>query len=307
MLLWLDFSCSYTWILLFTTLFLGLVGAVDDYLKLRSKNYKGMRSLYKFLFQSVWAGLVIFYLQVPEVHHFFEATFSIKMPLIKDVLSEKMTILPLEDYMARLYVPFFKEPVYIFSGLGILGAVLFHAFVLVGSSNAVNLTDGLDGLASGLVIFVACVLTIFAFLSNHIEIADYLNILYVDQSGQVAVFLAAIIGAVLGFLWFNSHPAEVFMGDIGSLSLGGILGVSALLLKRELLFGLVGALFVIEALSVIIQVISYRYFNQRRVFRCAPLHHHFEYLGWPESKVVIRFWIVAFLLGLIGLVSIKFQ
>ncbi|MDB6081276.1 MAG: mraY, partial [Chlamydiia bacterium] len=239
-----------------------------------------------------------------------ESVIGLKPPVVKEFLHgavETSKTLTLQEYTSRLYLPFFKHPILTFSGIGLVVLWLFFSFVIVGASNAVNLTDGLDGLASGLTIFVAAALAVFAFLSNHVEIAQYLNILYVEGSGEVGIFLAALCGGCLGFLWYNSHPAEVFMGDIGSLSIGGLLGVSAILLKREFFFGLVGAIFVAEALSVIIQVCSYKFFNKKRIFRCAPLHHHFEYLGWAESKVVIRFWIIGFLLSLMGLVSIKFQ
>ena len=184
---------------------------------------------------------------------------------------------------------------------------LFLLLVVVGSSNGVNLTDGLDGLAVGCVMMVAMVLALFAFLSNHLEISQYLHILYIEGSGEIAVYLAALAGACLGFLWYNGFPAQIFMGDTGSLALGGILGVSAALLRRELLLALAGGIFVMEALSVILQVGSYKLRNKKRIFLCAPLHHHFEYKGWPETKVVLRFWIIGLILALIGVASLKFQ
>jgi phospho-N-acetylmuramoyl-pentapeptide-transferase len=171
----------------------------------------------------------------------------------------------------------------------------------------VNLTDGLDGLASGCLIMVAAVFALFAFLSNHIEMARYLNIPYIEGSGEIAIYLCAMAGSCLGFLWYNGYPAQVFMGDTGSLALGGILGTAAVLMRREFLLALVGGIFVIEAVSVILQVLSYRYRNKKRIFRCAPLHHHFEFKGWPEPKVVVRFWIISLILALFGLASIKFQ
>ncbi len=180
-------------------------------------------------------------------------------------------------------------------------------FVVTGSSNAVNLTDGLDGLAAGCLVMVAGVLALFAFLSNNIEMSRYLNILYIEESGEIAVFLFSLMGACLGFLWFNGYPAQLIMGDTGSLALGGLIGVSAVLLRRELLLGLVGGVFVAEALSVILQVASYKLRNRKRIFMCAPLHHHFEYKGWPETKVVLRFWIVCLILAVIGIASLKFQ
>ena len=185
--------------------------------------------------------------------------------------------------------------------------MIFVVFIITGSSNAVNLTDGLDGLAAGCLLMVSGVLALFAFLSNHIEIARYLNILYIEGSGEIAIYLFALMGACLGFLWFNGHPAQIFMGDTGSLALGGVIGLAAVLLRRELLLGIVGGIFVIETLSVILQVSSYKLRNRKRIFLCTPLHHHFEYKGWPETKVVMRFWIVGLILAIIGIVSLKLQ
>jgi phospho-N-acetylmuramoyl-pentapeptide-transferase len=179
--------------------------------------------------------------------------------------------------------------------------------VITGSSNAVNLTDGLDGLASGCLIMVAGVLALIGFLSNNIEMSRYLNILYIEESGEIAIYMFALIGACLGFLWYNGHPAQVFMGDTGSLALGGIVGVSAILLRREVLFAIVGGIFVAETISVILQVGSYKLRNKKRIFLCTPLHHHFEYKGWPETKVVLRFWIISLILAIFGIASIKFQ
>ena len=209
--------------------------------------------------------------------------------------------------MGYYFVPFIKDPLFKLTGLTLLLGVFLSVFVITGSSNAVNLTDGLDGLASGCLIMVAVVLGIVAFLSNNKEMAYYLNILYIEQSGEIAIYLFAVIGATLGFLWYNGFPAQVFMGDIGSLSLGGIIGFCAVLLRRELLLALVGGVFVTETLSVILQVGSYKLRNRKRIFLCTPLHHHFEYKGWPETKVVIRFWIIGLILALLGLASLKFQ
>jgi len=186
-------------------------------------------------------------------------------------------------------------------------AILLALFVIVGSSNAVNLTDGLDGLASGCVLFVSAVFAFIAFLTNHVSTAEYLHLIHIEGSGEIAIYLSAMFGGALGFLWFNGHPAQVFMGDVGSLTWGGILGVSCVLLRKEVLLALVGGIFVIEALSVIIQVLSYRLRGGKRVFLCAPIHHHFEYKGIPETKVVMRFWIIALVLAITGLISVKFQ
>jgi phospho-N-acetylmuramoyl-pentapeptide-transferase len=184
---------------------------------------------------------------------------------------------------------------------------LIIVFVITGTSNAVNLTDGLDGLAAGCLIMVSMVLALFAFLSNHIVLARYLNILYIEGSGEIAVYLFALAGAALGFLWYNGYPAQIFMGDTGSLALGGVLGVSSVLLRREMILAIAGAIFVAEAMSVILQVLSYRYRNKKRIFLIAPLHHHFEYKGWPETKVVIRFWIISLLFAIIAVATLKFQ
>ena len=211
------------------------------------------------------------------------------------------------EFMTRYYVPFYKEPLFQLTGaLTVIGFFISIA-TITGSSNAVNLTDGLDGLASGCVILVAGVLALVAFLSNNMEVSRYLNILYIEGASEIAVFLFATIGACLGFLWYNGYPAQVFMGDTGSLALGGVLGVAAVLLRRELLLFLVGGIFVAETLSVILQVASYKLRDKKRVFLCAPLHHHFEYKGWPETKVVLRFWIIGLILAVIGAISLKVQ
>lgn len=309
MFLWMDLKNTFTLILLLTTLVLGILGGYDDYLKLVHKNSKGLSARKKLGVQLIFALLIAAYLQIPAVSAGIEIGSWFDPPVVKEFFSDvKLSqTLTLKDYSSRLYVPFFKEPIYIFSGIGLLFMWAFYAFVIVGSSNAVNLTDGLDGLATGLCMFVAGALGTFAFLANNQDLAHYLNILYVEGSGEIAIYMAAMCGACLGFLWFNCHPAQLFMGDIGSLTLGGVLGVTAVLLKREFFLGLVGAIFVVEALSVILQVLSFRLRDKKRIFLCAPLHHHFEYKGWPESKVVIRFWIVGLLLSLIGLASIKFQ
>ncbi|MCI5053015.1 MAG: phospho-N-acetylmuramoyl-pentapeptide-transferase [Simkaniaceae bacterium] len=272
-LLWMDLSSPFSWIVLFVLVMLGVIGGRDDYLKLRDKSSKGMRSKVKFglqLLTALAAMGLYFYLWPGEKAY---------------------------------YIPFFKSPIWIGGAL----SFLFSLFVITGSSNAVNLSDGLDALASGLILMVAVVMAIFAFLSNHVAISGYLNILYIPGSGEIAIFLLGMAGACLGFMWYNGHPAQVFMGDVGSLTFGGLLGVCAVLLRRELLLALVGGVFVAEALSVILQVASFKLRGGRRIFLCAPVHHHFEYKGWAETKVVIRFWIVGYLLAMIGLASLRFQ
>lgn len=307
---WMDLSTIQTYLLLFTTLSLALVGGTDDYLKLKYKNAKGLSARKKLFFQALIASVVALYFLVPTIQQQVLETTGIAAPIVKVESSDaSISYIPisLQEFAGRIYVPFFRNPLVALSGGGLIFAFLFILFVIVGSSNAVNLTDGLDGLAAGCLITVASALAIVAFVSNNSDIARYLHTPYIEGSGEVAVFLAAFVGATLGFLWYNGYPAQIFMGDVGSLSLGGVIGVSAILLGRAVFLGIIGGVFVMEALSVIIQVVSYRYRNKKRVFLCAPLHHHFEYRGWTESKVVVRFWIVALLLAIIGIVSLKFQ
>jgi phospho-N-acetylmuramoyl-pentapeptide-transferase len=315
--LWMDLTHIFTLILLITTVFLGFLGGRDDYLKLKYKNSRGMSAKKKLLVQFILSVGVASYLLFPPISEALQIGNWFNPPLVKETLLIKKEhheaaqlvshSLTLKEYASRLYLPFFKDPVWTFKGASLLVAICFFFFVITGSSNAVNLTDGLDGLATGCLIFVASGLALVAFVSNHIDIASYLNILYIEGSGEIAIYLSAFIGACLGFLWYNGHPAQIFMGDVGSLSLGGIIGVVAVLLRREFLLGIMGGIFVIEAVSVILQVASFRLRHQKRIFLCAPLHHHFEYKGWPETKVVIRFWIVALLLVILGIASLKFQ
>lgn len=307
--LWMDWHSSFTLLLLLTTLILGLLGGYDDYLKLKYRNSKGLSGKKKLLVQGILGAFIASYLIFSSVNQTLASGDWFSPPIVKEVNpnSNVVTQLSAQEFAGRVYVPFIKEPLAKFSGVWLFIPFILIVFVIVGSSNAVNLTDGLDGLASGALILVASTLAVFAFISNNIDLAGYLNMLYVEGASEIAVYLSALSGACLGFLWYNGHPAEVFMGDIGSLTLGGIIGVAAVLLGKVALLALIGGIFVAEAVSVIMQVISFRYFNRRRVFLCAPLHHHFEYKGWNEMKVVIRFWIIGLLLALIGLASIKFQ
>lgn len=301
--LWMDLQSVFTWILFATTVWIGAIGAYDDFLKLKYKNSRGLKGKKKLFFQVVFAACLASYLFFPSVNEGFLFSKSISLP----VAQQEGSTLSLSAYSLQYYMPFIKDPICILQGLGVIAGFFFTIFVVTGSSNAVNLTDGLDGLASGCLVMVSLVLALVGFFSNNIELSKYLNILYIEGSGEIAVYLCALAGACLGFLWFNGSPAQVFMGDTGSLALGGILGVSAVLLRREFLLALVGGIFVVEALSVIIQVLSYRLRNKKRVFLCAPLHHHFEYKGWPETKVVMRFWIISLLLCIIGIISLKLQ
>lgn len=334
-ILFINLKSIFALILMSTAAIFGSIGAYDDLLKLKYKNKKGLSARKKMVFISGFSIIVGLYLLFPAisemVHHksWFappiakdaerntpisdleskENTKKQAPDALKDHLSginsfTRSVVLSTYEYSRRLYIPFIKDPL---KHLSAWFMILVVAFVITGTSNAVNLTDGLDGLATGTMIMASTAFALIAFVSNNSELSGYLNILYIEGSGEIAVFLSAVMGACLGFLWYNSHPAQVFMGDTGSLALGGVLGVSAVLLKKEILLAIIGGVFVMEALSVIIQVGSYKLRNKKRVFLCTPLHHHFEYKGWPETKVVMRFWIVGLLLAIIGIASLKFQ
>jgi phospho-N-acetylmuramoyl-pentapeptide-transferase len=272
-LLWSDLTNYFVWIMLFVVIGYGLVGFVDDYLMQVKKRSKGL-SVRKKLGLQFALALIIGYLVYAS-----------------------------PDFSTRVTIPFFKK---LSPDLG-WGYIIFAAVVIVGASNAVNLTDGLDGLAIGPVIIAATTYMIFAYVAGHIRIADYLQINYVSGSGEVAIFCGTLAGAGMGFLWFNSYPAQIFMGDVGSLSLGAALGTIAVITKQEILLLLVGGLFVIEALSVIFQVSFFKMTSGRRIFRMAPLHHHFELKGWPEPKVIVRFWIIAIALALLAMSTLKLR
>jgi len=308
--LWMDLYSVFTLILFLTTIWVGGIGAYDDYLKLKHKNSKGLRARKKMLLQLVFAGALALYLFVPSVSKSLAHGNWFLSPVAKEQVlvdgKEDLKIVSLAEYSCRYYMPFFKDPIFILKGGAIVLGVFFTLFVVTGSSNAVNLTDGLDGLAAGCLIMVASVLAVIAFFSNNIELSKYLNILYIEGSGEIAVYMFALVGSCLGFLWFNGSPAQVFMGDTGSLALGALLGVSSVLLRREFLLALIGGIFIAETISVILQVASFKMYK-KRIFLCSPLHHHFEYKGWPETKIVLRFWIISLLLCLFGLISLKLQ
>jgi phospho-N-acetylmuramoyl-pentapeptide-transferase len=259
-----------------STLAFGAVGFWDDYLKLTRQHNRGFLAKYK---------------------------FSVELVLALIVVSLWCVWAQPESMATRLSVPFFKS---VAPDLGLLGYIPIGMLVIVGTSNAVNLTDGLDGLAVGPVIIATFVYAGIAYVAGHVVFSDYLNILHVRGAGEVAVFCGALFGACLGFLWFNAYPAQVFMGDVGALALGGALGTIAMVVKHELLLLLIGGLFVIETLSVMIQVMSFK-LTGKRVFRMAPLHHHFEAKGWKEPKVIVRFWIIAIVLALISLSTLKLR
>lgn len=272
-LLWTNLANPYVWIVLLVTCGNGLIGFADDYLMQVKKRSKGLTARGKLILQMILA-------------------------IITGIL-----VYSRPDFDTQVTVPFFKN---IAPELG-WGYVFFAALVIVGTSNAVNLTDGLDGLAIGPAIIVAATYMVFAYVAGHIKIAQYLQINYVSGSAEITVFCGALAGAGFGFLWFNTYPAQVFMGDVGSLSLGGALGTVAVITKQEILLMLVGGLFVVEALSVIFQVGYFKMTHGRRIFRMAPLHHHFELKGWPEPKVIVRFWIIAIILALLSMSTLKLR
>ena len=273
-LLWSDLSNRYVWFVLGTTFLFGLVGAVDDIKKLLSGTSKGLTAKSKLFWQSViglGAASLLFY--------------TAQMPV-----------------ETNLYVPFFKNVV---TPLGIWFVLLTY-FVIVGSSNAVNFTDGLDGLAIMPVVMVAGALGIFAYLSGNVYFSNYLAIPYLPLAGELVVFCGAIVGAGLGFLWFNAYPAQVFMGDVGALALGAAVGMVAVLVRQEIVLIIMGGVFVLETVSVMIQVMSFK-LTGKRIFQMAPLHHHFELKGWPEPRIIVRFWIINVILVLIGLATLKIR
>jgi len=274
-LLCIRWDSPLSWLLLGSTLAFGAIGFADDFLKMKRRQNLGLTSKQKFALQILAAGAVAW------------ALYQYRLT---------------GHYDTSLTVPFFKE---VQPDLGWL-FIPFAMVVLVGTSNAVNLTDGLDGLAIGSTLIAAATYAVLTYAAGNAKIADYLDIPYVRDTGELSIFAAALVGASLGFLWYNAHPAQVFMGDVGSLALGAAIGTLALIIKQELLLVIVGGLFVTEAASVIIQVTSYK-LRGKRVFRCAPIHHHFEMGGWKETQVVIRFWILAFLFALMGLATLKIR
>lgn len=273
-LLWCDLSNAYTWLVLAMFVGFGAIGYADDYMKLRLKNSRGMPARQKYLFQSILALAAAFYLY-----------YSAKVPV-----------------QTELMLPFFKN---LFIAMGAYFIVLTY-FVIVGSSNAVNLTDGLDGLAIVPSIMVCGALGIFAYASGNVNDAMYLSIPYVPSAGELVVFCGSLIGAGLGFLWYNTYPAQVFMGDVGALAIGASLGTIAVIVRQEIIFFVMCGIFVLETVSVILQVISFK-MTGKRIFKMAPIHHHFELKGWPEPRVVVRFWIITFILVLFGLATLKLR
>ena len=273
-LLWADLSNSYVWVLLMVATSFGLLGAIDDYLKIKRNNSRGISSGMKIISQIVLSFIaVILLIQFGDSEH-----------------------------LKNLYFPFFKNLVL---HLGLF-FIPFAIFIIVGSSNAVNLTDGLDGLATVPVMLVALSFTLICYVVGNTVFSEYLQIPYIADVGETSIFCGSIVGSCLGFLWYNAPPAKIFMGDTGSLSLGGSLGAISIISKHEIVLAIVGGLFVLETASVIIQVLSYK-LTGKRVFKMAPLHHHFEKKGWAESTVVIRFWIISIILALVGLATLKLR
>ncbi|NWG87211.1 MAG: phospho-N-acetylmuramoyl-pentapeptide-transferase [Hydrogenophilaceae bacterium] len=274
-LLWADLSNQYVWIALVTLVGFGAIGWVDDWRKVVQRNPRGLPARWKYLWQSLIAAVVAAWL-----------AYSAHLPT-----------------QTELIVPFFKEVV---MPLGVAGFVLLTYFVIVGTSNAVNLTDGADGLAIMPTVMVAGALAVFAYVAGHAVFAKYLGLPHIPGAGELVVFCSALVGAGLAFLWFNAYPAEVFMGDVGALALGAALGVVAVIVRQEIVLFIMGGVFVVETVSVMLQVGSYK-LRGKRIFLMAPLHHHYELKGWKENQVVVRFWIISMMLVLIGLSTLKLR
>ena len=273
-LLWADLTNIYVWTLVFVCLALGALGLLDDILKIKFKNSSGLKSRYKFLGQIIISVITLFILIEYSDH----------------------------EYLFNLYFPFFKNFIWY---LGLF-FIPFGLFVIIGASNAVNLTDGLDGLATVPVMLVALSFTLISYVVGNTIFSEYLQIQYIPDVGELSIFCGSVVGACLGFLWYNAPPAKIFMGDTGSLSLGGSLAAIAIIVKHEIVLAIIGGLFVLETVSVIIQVVSFK-LTGKRIFKMAPIHHHFEKKGWAESTIVIRFWIIAIILALIGLATLKLR
>jgi phospho-N-acetylmuramoyl-pentapeptide-transferase len=290
-LLWADLSNRYVWIALLGLLGFGAIGFIDDYAKIAKKRNLGLTAKQKLLAQVFVAMLIGFFLLLLHANQAYST--AINFPFFKqfkpDLLVESLT----RSYWTYplAFLPFYA----------------FIVFIMVGSSNSVNLTDGLDGLAIGLMIIASGAMTALTYVSSNAAISNYLDLARLPNSQELTIFCASMVGASLGFLWYNCHPAEVFMGDVGSLALGGGLGIVAVLIKQEILLAFIGGIYVIEALSVILQVGSYRLRHGKRIFKMAPIHHHFEALGWPESKVIVRFWIAGFVMALFALTTLKLR
>ena len=302
-ILWFDLTNRFVWIVLVVTLGFGAIGWADDWRKVVHKNPEGMRSREKYFWQSLIGLLAAFYLV-------FSVSGTTNLRVIELFFQWVLSGFPVElPPQAGLMVPFFKEISY---PLGVFGFVVMTYLVIVGASNAVNLTDGLDGLAIMPVVMVGSALGVFAYVTGSSVFSKYLLLPYIPGAGELLIFCAAMAGAGLAFLWFNTHPAQVFMGDVGALALGGALGTIAVIVRQEIVLAIMGGIFVVEALSVMLQVSWFKYTKKkygegRRLFQMAPLHHHFEKKGWKETQVVVRFWIITMLLCLVGLSTLKLR
>ena len=289
--LWSDPTNPFVWITVFSTLAFGAVGFADDYIKVVKRRNLGLTARSKLFYQALAAAAVAIALVVLQQFRMFSTQMNV--PFMKSLRPDLLwhawpATIPHLGFL--MFVPF----------------VLFVIFVLMGSTNAVNLTDGLDGLAIGCTIVAAGALAVLTYLSGHVVFADYLELQRMDRVGELTVFCGSMVGASIGFLWYNAHPAEVFMGDVGSLALGGAIGTVAIIIRQELLLPFIGGIFILEAISVLLQVGSYK-LRKKRIFKMAPLHHHFEQLGWDESKVIIRFWIGALVFALFALTTLKLR
>ncbi len=297
-LLWTDLSNRFVWIVLLVTLGFGAIGWVDDWRKVVYRNPKGLSARSKFFWQSLIAAVAAVFLafsvSAPDNSKFIDLIIAWVQGGFDVTLPPK----------AALIVPFFKSVSY---PLGVFGFMILSYLVIVGASNAVNLTDGLDGLAIMPTVLVGTGLGIFAYVAGHAVISKYLLLPYIPGAGELAVFCGALAGAGLGFLWFNAYPAEVFMGDVGALALGAALGTVAVIVRQEIVLFIMGGVFVAETLSVILQVVYFKWSGGKRIFRMAPLHHHFELGGWKETQVVVRFWIITIMLVLFGLSTLKIR
>jgi phospho-N-acetylmuramoyl-pentapeptide-transferase len=291
-ILWSDPANPYVWVTVFSTLAFGAIGFADDYIKVVQRRSMGLTFRQKIFFQALAASMVAAVLVGLQQFNIFSTRLTV--PFIKAWRPDlQWHIWPatLPHLAILAFVPF----------------VLFVMFVLVGSSNAVNLTDGLDGLAIGCTIIAAGALAVLTYVSGHVVFADYLELQRMPMVGELTIFCGSMVGASIGFLWYNAHPAEVFMGDVGALGLGGAIGTVAIIIRQELLLPFIGGIFVLEAISVVLQVGSYKFRNKKRIFKMAPLHHHFEQLGWAESKVIARFWIGALVFALFALTTLKLR
>jgi phospho-N-acetylmuramoyl-pentapeptide-transferase len=290
--LWADPANPLIWITVFSTLAFGAIGFVDDYTKVVMRRSLGLTARAKLFWQGAVATVVAIALVVLVQFKMFSTQLTV--PFVK-------------HWRPDLLWHLWPSTVPHLGLLAFIPFIAFVIFVLIGSSNAVNLTDGLDGLAIGCTIIAAAALAVLTYVSGHVVFADYLEIQRMPMVGELTVFCGSMVGASIGFLWYNAHPAEIFMGDVGSLALGGAIGTVAIIIRQELLLPFIGGIFILEAISVILQVGSYKLRNKKRIFRMAPLHHHFEQLGWSESKVIVRFWIGALVFALFALTTLKLR